>query len=75
MFYRCKDRHDEVRWSWHDGRYCWFCRAEGVPSYALIVTPLDDNDHVPVTDAVMVGDHGPEILRMPPNSHVTRMAQ
>jgi hypothetical protein len=44
MFFRCRDRHDEVRWSWHAGRLCWFCGAEGVPSYALVVSPMDRDD-------------------------------
>jgi hypothetical protein len=55
MFYRCKEGHEEVRWSWHAGRYCWldFCGAEGIPSYALLVSPLDDNDHVSTSEALV----------------------
>jgi hypothetical protein len=52
MFYRCT-QHDEVRWSWHAGRFCWFCHAEGVPSYALIVSPLDRDDEVSISDALV----------------------
>jgi hypothetical protein len=53
MFFRCREGHEEVRWSWHAGRACWFCHAEGVPSYALIVSPLDRDDDVPINDALV----------------------
>jgi hypothetical protein len=53
MFFRCREGHEEVRWSFHDGHRCWFCHAEGVPSYALVVSPMDRDDEVSTSDALV----------------------
>ena len=41
-FYRCDDSHDEVRWSWVDGRHCWMCNKLGRGCVAMSITATDD---------------------------------
>jgi hypothetical protein len=40
-FYRCDARHDEVRWAWTGGPYCWHCGAAGRPAAAFTITSID----------------------------------
>ena len=47
-FYTCQNLHDEVRWAWVAGEYCWCCGAPGRPAHAIVITSvrvsLDDDD-------------------------------
>jgi len=44
-FYVCNKAHDEVRWAWAGGEYCWMCGAAGEPFDALLITsPLTEVD-------------------------------
>jgi hypothetical protein len=47
-FYVCDKLHDEVRWAWTAGEYCWICGAVGRPAHAIVITStlltLDDDD-------------------------------
>jgi len=49
-FYVCANGHDEVRWAWVGGEWCWHCGAAGRPAHAIVITStllrLDDIDSV-----------------------------
>ena len=38
MFFRCTQGHEEVRWSRTAGDCCWFCRQQGEPYNAMVIT-------------------------------------
>ena len=40
-FYRCSSGHDEVRWAWTGGHFCWMCGGVGRPFAALTITAID----------------------------------
>lgn len=75
-FYRCfgtdDHPHDEVRWSWVDGRHCWLprCGALGKPCAAFTITSAEE--FVRELDDIL----GPmprmsSIIRTPPASPAT----
>ena len=42
LFYRCEHGHDEVRWAWTGGPYCWMCGRAGTRATAWVITAIDD---------------------------------
>jgi hypothetical protein len=51
-FYRCSDGHDEVRWSWVDGRHCWHCGKLGHGSVSYTITSSEEHIRA-IDDALM----------------------